>query len=238
MSDLLSEMLDAHGGLDTWRKLKEFTGHMSGGGPLFERIGWPDGVRDVNFTGSCDEQRISQWPIGREGSRSLVLADHATLSDSAGKTVAERHNPEEAFPDDPAKGWDELNLAFFAGYAMWNYLAAPFIFTLPGTETQELPPLDEDGRTLRRLVVRYPQGIATHSPEETFFVSDEGLIVRVDYAPKVTGNRPAANYASEHKRVEGGLVMPTRRIVKPKSPDGAVQDMVVIQVDIDRLAYA
>ena len=42
--------------------------------------------------------------------------------------------------------WDDLHLAYFSGYAMWNYLNTPFIFALPGFQTEEIEPWDENRR--------------------------------------------------------------------------------------------
>jgi hypothetical protein len=38
-------------------------------------------------------------------------------------------------------------VAYFAGYAMWTYLTAPFSFTMPGFNTEELA---RWGKTARR----------------------------------------------------------------------------------------
>jgi hypothetical protein len=32
-------------------------------------------------------------------------------------------------------------------YALWNYLATPFVFTEPGFETREIGPHEENGET-------------------------------------------------------------------------------------------
>ena len=41
--------------------------------------------------------------------------------------------------------WDVLQLAYFIGYAMWNYLTTPFLFTYPGVEAREIEPWHEAG---------------------------------------------------------------------------------------------
>jgi len=33
--------------------------------------------------------------------------------------------------------WDDLHLAYFSGYAMWNYLTTPFLFAMEGFEVEE-----------------------------------------------------------------------------------------------------
>jgi len=40
----------------------------------------------------------------------------------------------------PESPWSTLQLAYFAGYAMWTYLTQPFTFTTPGIVTNELEP--------------------------------------------------------------------------------------------------
>ena len=64
---------------------------------------------------------------------------------------------------------------------MWNYLTAPFLVALPDFETEEIDPWQENGETWRRLRVKFPDYIATHSAEETFYVNSQGLVVRMDY---------------------------------------------------------
>jgi hypothetical protein len=41
--------------------------------------------------------------------------------------------------------WDRPQLAYFAGYAMWTYLTAPFLFVRDGVSTEELPAWNENG---------------------------------------------------------------------------------------------
>ena len=47
--------------------------------------------------------------------------------------------------------WDELDLLYFSGSALWTYMATPFIFATPGFEIDELEPWDQSGEVWRRL---------------------------------------------------------------------------------------
>ena len=47
--------------------------------------------------------------------------------------------------------WDKLQELYFVSYALWNYLATPFVFTEPGFETREIGPHEENGETWHRL---------------------------------------------------------------------------------------
>jgi hypothetical protein len=63
--------------------------------------------------------------------------------------------------------WTDLQLAYFAGCAMWTYLNFPFLLAWPGVASEELSPWKEDGASWRRLAVHFPDSIATHSSKQT-----------------------------------------------------------------------
>ena len=77
--------------------------------------------------------------------------------------------------------WDLLHLAYFSGYAIWNYLAAPFMFAYPGMSTEEIDPWNDGITSYRRLKVAFPDSFATHCPVQTFYVGQDGLLTRMDY---------------------------------------------------------
>lgn len=56
--------------------------------------------------------------------------------------------------------WSYPHVAYFAGYTMWTYLTSPFIQKRLGVATEEIAPWDENGQTLRRLHVRFPDDVA------------------------------------------------------------------------------
>jgi hypothetical protein len=56
------------------------------------------------------------------------------------------------------------------GYACWNYFTTPFLFAYPGVQASEIEPWREAGQTWRRLQVRFPPHIGTHSPSQVFYL--------------------------------------------------------------------
>jgi hypothetical protein len=136
--------------------------------------------------------------------------------------VAERSDPRAAFDghvlDTP---WDMLHLAYFLGYALWNYLTTPFSFAQPGYLSEELEPWRENGQTWRRLKVKFPAHIATHCAEQVFFFDADGLLRRHDYIAGVVGPGAAAHYTSEYREFDG-IMVPTRRRVYPVDAKGNV----------------
>jgi hypothetical protein len=161
------------------------------------------------------------------------------LETTDGTVIEERLRPRESFAghglDTP---WDRLHLAYFAGYAMWTYLTTPFLFTMAGVSTEELPPWHENGETWRRLKVAFPPAIATHSTVQTFYVSSDGLLKRHDYEADVLGGIPAAHYVHDYQDVSG-IQVPTRREVLPRNPDGTTAPQpVIVTIALSELEFS
>lgn len=94
-------------------------------------------------------------------------------------------------------------MAYFAGEANWNYFAAPFILARSDFTTEETGPWHEDG-----------------------------LLRRLDYSVDILGGGPAVHYPSEYREFDGVMV-PTRRRVYVRNPDGSpVRDSVSIAIDV------
>jgi hypothetical protein len=57
------------------------------------------------------------------------------------KLAIERRDPAARFAGTTRSApWDELQAAYFAGEANWNYVVAPFIFARGGFEAEENGP--------------------------------------------------------------------------------------------------
>jgi hypothetical protein len=136
--------------------------------------------------------------------------------------------------------WDALHLGYFFGYANWNYSTTPFLFTYPGFVTKEIEPWHEAGQTWRRLHVRFPSSIATHSPEQVLYFDAMGLQRRMDYITEVLGSTLVGHYCGHYRSFDGLLVATRRRIFR-RNPDNTVNlNMPSITLDVSnvRLEYA
>ncbi len=127
-----------------------------------------------------------------------------------------------------------LDTAYFAGYAMWNYLTTPLLLTRDEVEVSEGEPLESAGERLRRLDARFGPGIDTHSERQTFYFDDRGLLRRHDYTASVVGAwANAAHFCDAHREFDG-LVLPTRRRVHPTLPGGRVPPRpTVVWLELD-----
>jgi len=222
MSELLDLVVESHGGLDRWDRLTEITAHVAIGGLLWERKGHGGILADTHVTLDLHRERLGYRPFDAPGRRSLFEPARTVIEGDDGRVLAERDDPRAAFAGHrPETPWDELHVVYFSGYAMWNYLTAPFLFTRPGFVVEEVEPWSQNGQTWRRLRVEYPDAIATHSRVQEFYFDESGLLRRHDYTAEVVGGVPAAHLSEGHRTVDG-ITFPTRRRVFSRQPDGQI----------------
>jgi hypothetical protein len=225
-------VLDAHG-VARWKSARTIEGDMSITGLLWARKGWPDALKEVSVTADTDQQQVSYQPFTKPDWRSVYRPDAVAIETSDGKSIKNRVNPRAAFQGHAVEtAWDDLHLAYFSGYAIWNYLNTPFLFLLPGFRTEEIEPWDEHGEKRRRLKVTFPDSVATHCPEQVFHVGGDGLISRVDYSAVVTGGIPTAHYMSGYRDFDGIRIATTRRAYRRKADGTAITDGVAVAIDI------
>ena len=232
MTHLHDLVLEAHGATK-WKRFRSIEGDMSIVGSLWARKGWPEVLKNVRVTADTAGQQLSYQPFTEEGLRSFYRPDLVAIDAMNGERLKQRANPRDAFASHtPATPWDDLHLAYFSGYAMWNYLNTPFMFALPGFATEEIEPWIENGATWRRLKVTFPDSIATHSPEQVFYIGGDGLIARLDYVTNVIGGIPTAHYTSEYRDFDG-IKVPTRRRAYRRNADGTpMADGPGVAIDI------
>ncbi|MCF3130622.1 hypothetical protein [Streptomyces olivochromogenes] len=220
MNDLLNSVLDAHGGLDRWSSVRTLTARLTIDGPFWEMRGFKDAFLKETLEIDLHRQHAVFTPWLEPGQSLIYTPDRVVLRTADGGTVADLSEPRPSYAGyDPYSPWTALQVGYFLGYAMWNYLTTPYLFTLPGVRTREIEPCEEDGATWRRLHVTFPDTIATHTREQVFHFSEDSLLRRLDYNVDVNAGVPVAHYTDEY-RTFGGLAFPTRRLVHPRNVDG------------------
>jgi hypothetical protein len=71
MTDLLDHVVQAHGGLKRWDELESVSAHLAQGGVTWEMVGQKGVLDDVFVTASLHEERVSHYPFGAAGGRSV-----------------------------------------------------------------------------------------------------------------------------------------------------------------------
>jgi hypothetical protein len=239
MSDLLETVVEAHGGLTRWTQLETVSARLAQGGALWGLKGQQGVLDDVFVTASLHEERVSHHPFGAIDRRSAFTPERVAIETDNGAVVEALELPRASFAGHTLETpWTTLQLAYFAGTAMWTYLTQPFTFALPGFETTELDRWQETGEQWRRLRVVWPSYLATHSTEQTLYFGEDGLIRRHDYDVEISGSSSAAHYISDYTQV-AGIMIPTKHRIFPRAPDGqALGEPLIVSIDVSEVAFA
>lgn len=219
MPGLLELALEAHGGVDRWERVSHIRARLDSGGLALASKWKPRALRGLEAAVSTKTPRTVLEGFPRAGMRGVFQPDSSRLESAGGEVVAVRHHPRSAFRGlRHALWWDDLDVLYFAGYALWNYLTTPFLLSRPGVETRELEPAD--GRW-RRLEVRFPPEVPTHSRTQVFHFDEAGLLRRLDYTAEAFGGwARAAHHCDGHREIDG-ITVATRRRVLPRGRGGS-----------------
>jgi hypothetical protein len=234
MNDLLDLAISAHGGMERWNQLTRIDASVAIGGALWPSKGQGGVLDQVTVSVDCHDQRVAYAPFGAAGGRGVYRPEQVAIETGDGRLVKSRNDPRSSFQGHARETpWDDLQLLYFAGYAMWTYLTTPFLLATPGFESREIAPWEEDGAIWRRLEVDFPNHIASHNGKQVFYFDQTGILKRHDYNAEVLGGLPAANYASE-PRSFGGLIWPTKRRVYARSSEGKpLRERLAVAIDFD-----
>jgi len=209
---LVEEIVEAHGGVERWRKVAALEVELSAQGFLFamKRVQRLDKVR---VEASCTEPRLvlHNFPVAGQSGEFRGEAEVVIL-DGAGTVLAQRSNPRAQFGGFRRLFyWDHLDFLYFAGYATWGYLMTPFLFLQDGFRFEEAP----SGDYAKKLIVTFPADIASHCRRQEFYFDEQLLLRRLDYTAEVVGGWAKAAHFCDDYQDFAGLKISTRRRVRP-----------------------
>lgn len=238
MKSLVHLTMDAHGGFECWRRFEHVSAHLRNGGILWALKNQQGVLDDVDVHVALHREWASHSPFLKPNLRTSFEPHRVAIETTDGHVVQERLTPRDSFAGHGVDTlWDPLQLAYFAGYAMWTYLTTPFLFAMDGVATEELEPWHENGDVWRRLKVTFPRSIATHSTVQMFYFGSDSLLRRHDYDAEVLGGSAAAHYVYEYQEFSGILV-PTRRRVLGRRADGTpAGDPSIVTIDLSEVEF-
>lgn len=239
MIKLLNAILDAHGGLERWRKYQKVDATIVSGGGFFPLKGV---IQDANprcMTVWLHEERSSVWPYGAPDQRTVFTPDRIAIEKLDGTLVAERRAPKDSFAGHQmSTPWDPLHRAYFNGEALWTYLTTPFLLAMEGVRVEETEPWAEDGESWHVLRAQFPGSIETHSLVQDFFFGEDLLLRRHDYSVNIAGGFAASQLTSEYVEA-GGIRLPSRRRAFTRGPDRRpILDMLMVSIDITDVSFS
>ncbi|WP_197732784.1 hypothetical protein [Paraburkholderia pallida] len=237
MSTLLEEAVRAHGGIENWTKFGAVSAELDIGGAIWHLKGLPDIFKGIELAANLRDQSMAiASPAG--GWRGTYAPDVVRIGSLDGRNVEERHAPRAAYEGQTQESpWDRLHALYFTGYALWTYLTIPFLYTLPGFRTEELPAWKENGEIWRRLKVTFPESITSHAREQISYFGEDGLLRRHDYTVDVMGGARGANYASDYRNVRGIMVPMSRRVYAYDDAQQKIDEPLLVSIDIRSIDF-
>ncbi len=237
MNPLLSEVLEAYGGLERWRKFTTLSATIVTAGELWGFKGLVQDAHPRRMTIDLHREWGSVDPFGDPDWLTDFTPDRIAIVARDGATIAERFDPRAAFTGHTlTTPWDPLHRAYFNGYALWTYMATPFLLAEPECKVAEIAPVQEGDEAWRGLRATFPDNIATHSREQDFYFAPDGLLRRHDYHVDVAGGFAAAQLVSEFVEVQG-LRFPTRRRAYQRGADMRPKlDPLMVSIDLTDFA--
>jgi hypothetical protein len=231
--DLLEKAVRASGGLDLWRLTRRFTLHMSITGSLCATRCGTAQLRELVVEGSTQTQALEITGFTRADLRALYRPDWVALEGHDARRLMERQGSPEALRSElQSTTWDELQLAHYCGYLIWNHITTPFILAATDFETKELRRNIARGERLRQLRVVFPARVATHAREQTFYFDREGLLRRLDYPAAHEEHTQIAQMFSGHQRFSGILVPTLFRLLSIGAEGVPVAKPSLLDVEI------
>ena len=234
-SDLLDLAVKAHGGLDRWNKVKAIKVAASITGAIWYVKSKGDFLKNVVLTAETRTERLTVDFPGQD--KRAVFEPHRIVIETENGTLIEaRDDPEKSFEGQRRETpWDDIDVAYFVGEALWTYLNTPFLYTHDGFATEEIPSIQVEGETWRRLKVTFPANVKSHAQQQISCFGPDGLLRRHDYTVDILGGATGLNYASEYRDVDGIIVPAKRRVYAYKGDYQLVKEPLLVAIDMGEI---
>lgn len=233
VSTTAQNAIAAYGGDHFWSNASKITAQVSAHGLAFMMKGRPS-FRRASLEMDVHRPVSRITPIGRTPGVSGVLSGRDVwLEGPDGSVLAVRTDARTHFPGGRrAFYWDDLDMAYFANYAFWNYFTLPALLTNGEIEWHEREP--------GVLQARFPMSIPTHSGSQEFrFDPLSGLLLQHNYTAEIISRyATAANVVDSHMFVQG-IPLASRRTVTPRRRDGRARNgPLLIGIEVHAFSIA
>lgn len=235
MTELLNLALKAHGGIDRWNKVKAIKVAASITGAIWYVKGKADFLRNVVLTAETRNERVTVDFPGQD-KRAIFEPNRIVIETADGTLIEARDNPEESFVGQQRETpWNDIHVIYFVGEALWTYLNTPFLYTYAGFTTGEIPSIQVEGETWRRLKVTFPDTIKSHTREQISCFGPDGVLRRHDYTVDILGGATGLNYASDYRDVDGIIVPTKRRVYAYEGDYQLVKEPLLVAIDMGEI---
>jgi hypothetical protein len=238
MNDLLDMAVEAHGGLERWSTVKTIDVDLSITGAVWYVKGRPNVLADIAMRVDTEAERVVTTFADKDA-RTTFEPDRIVIAKKDGTLIEGRDEPERSFAEQaPDAAWDDVQVAYFSGEALWTYLNIPFLYTRPDFATEEIDPIEVGEEKWRRLKVIFPDNVKSHTREQISCFGPDGLLRRHDYTVDILGGATGLNFALDYVDV-GGIMFPRQRRVYAYEGDyQIVTDPVLVAIDVTKITLS
>jgi hypothetical protein len=235
-SELLDLAVKAHGGLDRWNRVKAIKVAAAITGAIWYVKGKGDVLKSVVLTAETRRERLTVDFPGQD-KRAIFEPSRIVIETTDGTLIEARDNPETSFEGQQRETpWDDIDVAYFVGEALWTYLNTPFLYTHDGFTAEEISSIHVEGETWRRLKVNFPDNVKSHSKEQISCFGPDGLLRRHDYTVDILGGATGLNYASGYRNVDGIIVPTKRRVYVYEGDYQLVKEPLLVAIDMGEIS--
>ena len=235
MNELLKRAVEAHGGLDRWNKVKAIKVAASITGGIWYVKGKGDFLKNVVLMAETRNERLTVDFPGQD-KRAIFVPDRIVIETENGTLIEARDDPEKSFTGQQRETpWDDIQVTYFVGEALWTYLNTPFLYTRQGFATEEIASIQVESETWRRLKVTFPDNVKSHTREQISCFGPDGLLRRHDYTVDILGGATGLNYASEYRDVDGIIVPTKRRVYAYEGDYQLVKEPLLVAIDMGEI---
>ena len=232
MGELLDLAVKAHGGLRRWNEIQTIKVAASITGAIWYLKGKPDFLKNVVLTAETRDERVTIDFPGQD-KRAIFEPNRVVIEKLDGTVVEARDDPEKSFAGQQRETpWDDIQVAYFCGEAMWTYLNSPFLYTREGFKTEEIAPINVESSTWRRLQITFPESVKSHTREQISCFAPSGLLCRHDYTVDVLGGAPGLNYAFDYRNIDGIVIATKRRVFAYVGDYQPVREPLLVAIDM------
>jgi hypothetical protein len=235
---LLDDVLEAAGGVDRWRGLKQFTAHLSIDGELLRNKGKAGLVREVVVEGSTPEQTLQITGFTAPDRRALLHSDRVAIERADGVLLEEQLDPRSAFAGhNDTSPWSDWHLAYYCGCLIWPCLFLYCELAAPDAVVVELSSTRERHGGWRRLKITLPERFATFASEQIVHFDSSAMPRCVEYSPTLALGKRLVEELSAHQRFSD-VIIPTLRQGWFLDHSGARRRRADLEVEIFDAAFA
>jgi hypothetical protein len=233
-NDLLELAVEAKGGLSCWIEVSSIKVDVSITGGIWYVKGRPE-LKDIVMVIDTRQERVSTSFVGQDR-HTVFEPDEVTVRGPAGIIDEVCKNPEESFTGQTAEtSWDDVQVAYCNGEALWIHIITPFLFTQGRFKSEEIGSIDVESKTWRRLTVIFPEKVKTRTREQIFCYGQDGLLRRHDSTVDILGGATGLKFGSHYREIDGIMFPTKRRVFAYEGDFQRVAKSLLVGVDISRI---